>query len=200
LAIRVFPVALEGDPHFVAEFVRGKHDGIDIFASEGTPIVAVDDGNVRAAEDDKGGHVFYLTAPDRTVYYGAHLAFYEGTFPRRAVAGEVLGYVGTTGNAKGTSPHCHFEIHPSGGVAVNPFPELSLALPPPTVTSSEGAKGQVKPSPDPSLAADLPPLVVQPEIPPIPHEPRKRSRGAVVVACAGVAGLVLAALGRGARA
>jgi hypothetical protein len=146
VAIRVFPVDATGSPHFADDFgyvrpgaTRG-HQGIDIFAGAGTPVRAVDDGAVRFAEDPLGGHALYLTAQDGTVYYGAHLSGYEGAAPRPVVAGEVLGYVGTTGNAQGTSPHLHFEAHPAGGAAVDPYAELRAVAPQgATGTSSSSA-------------------------------------------------------------
>jgi murein DD-endopeptidase MepM/ murein hydrolase activator NlpD len=195
MPVRIFPVAQEGDPRFVDDFTSRKHDGIDIFATEGTPIVAVDDGALRFAEDDKGGHAFYLEAADRVTYYGAHLAYYEGLSPRYVQAGDVVGYVGKTGNAAATSPHLHFEVHPSGGVAVNPYPHL-VNLSPPVVLSSAGARDQALPvtlSPDDAL----PPLIAPAPVPDIPHERRGGRGGAVVVvlAAAGVVGAVVAAGG-----
>jgi hypothetical protein len=175
--IRVFPVAAEGDPHFTDDFGVVKpggspHNGNDIFATLGTPIVAVDDGALRFAEDPIGGHAFYLTSADRTTYYGAHLDSYEGD-SRRVAAGEVIGYVGKTGNAARTSPHLHFEVHPSGGAAVDPFALLS-SLRAPSVTSSRGAVDDVlPPGPGPG---DLPSIAVVPG--PVADIPRERSRGA----------------------
>jgi murein DD-endopeptidase MepM/ murein hydrolase activator NlpD len=177
--IRVFPVAAEGTPHFSNDYgvpnLRGGglHQGIDIFADESTPIVAVDDGAVRFAVEGTGGNVFYLHADDGTVYYGAHMLSSEGETGRRAVAGEILGYVGRTGNASVTSPHLHFEVHPNaGGGTVSPFEALS-ELPPPSVTSSRGAVDQVL-APEASPATGLPPLAVVPG--PVPPIPRKQSR------------------------
>jgi murein DD-endopeptidase MepM/ murein hydrolase activator NlpD len=181
--IRVFPVAAEGHPTFVDDFgvVRPgsrRHQGNDIFATEGTPIVAVDDGSLRFAEDPIGGHAFYLTADDGTVYYGAHLSTYEGASPRRAVAGEVLGYVGHTGNAASTASHLHFEVHPSGGIAVDPY-RLLVGLTPPSVVSSLGAADQVLPVP-PAPFDPLPPIPAPRPVPPIPQanaRPSGRGRG-----------------------
>ena len=172
--IRLFPVALEGAPHYSNDFgVPGQtgkpHHGIDIFADEGAPIVAVDDGDLRYDEDPMGGHAFYLRAPDGTVYYGAHLASYEGTGPRAVAAGDVLGYVGNTGNAAGGPTHLHFEMHPAGGVAVNPYPWLS-ALSPVSVLSSHVEAPPAPPAPiDP-----LPPIgPLAGPVPPIPHAPAR---------------------------
>ena len=193
MAIRVFPVAAEGRPHFADDFNAAKHPGIDIFADAGTPVVAVDDGTVRFADDPKGGQVFYLTTTDGTVYYGAHLSAWEGTSPRAAVAGEVLGYVGTTGNAAGTSPHLHFMVKPSGGVAVDPYRALS-ALTPPSVTSSLGATDQVlpPPAPSPDPLPRIPPM--SGPVHPIPQAAAaSRSRGGLVLLFGlGLGGLALA--------
>lgn len=124
--LRVFPVAATGRPSFGDAF--GSHRGTDIFAPKGTPVLAVDDGLIRAANDPKGGQVTYLRCADGAVYYYAHLDQYVGTYPRAVVAGEVIGTVGTTGNAQGTTPHLHFEVHPKGDHdTVNPFPLLQAA-------------------------------------------------------------------------
>ncbi len=179
--LRVFPVAADGSPHFADEFSRGKHNGVDIFAPEGTPIFAVDDGTVRYAEDTKGGHAFYLRGTDGTVYYGAHLSRYEGA-DRSVLAGEVLGYVGHTGNAAQTSPHLHFEIHPSGGVAVNPYPALSKLEPTPLDRAADKASTVLPPGEPDEVArsvADLPRIPAPLPVPPIPHmEPQQQRNGA----------------------
>lgn len=121
--MKVFPVDASAHPQFADAF--GSHRGTDIFAALGSTLLAVDDGDARAAEDPKGGNVIYLRADDGTVYYYAHLSSYVGTFPRRVAAGEPIGAVGTSGNAQGKTPHLHFEVHPNGGDAVDPFPLLA---------------------------------------------------------------------------
>ena len=120
--MKAFPVEPRARPQFADAF--GSHRGTDIFAAVGSALIAVDDGDARAATDPKGGNVIYLRADDGTVYYYAHLSAYVGQFPRRVTAGEQIGAVGTSGNAQGKTPHLHFEVHPGGGDAVDPFPLL----------------------------------------------------------------------------
>ena len=131
MAIRVFPVASARGVHFSDDFGVPRpgdrtHAGIDIFAPRGTPVLAVDSGTVRYAIDPIGGLSFYLRAADGTTYYGTHLSGVEGG-ARSVRAGDVIAYVGNDGNAAGTPPHLHFEAHPQGGRAINPFAELSAA-------------------------------------------------------------------------
>jgi murein DD-endopeptidase MepM/ murein hydrolase activator NlpD len=123
-----FPVDAGGAPSFADEF-GAKHLGADIFAPKGTAVRAVDAGAVRFGTDPLGGNVANLTAADGTRYYYAHLSTWEGA-SRSVNAGDVIGYVGNTGNAASTSPHLHFEIHPGGGAAVDPFPILASVAPP----------------------------------------------------------------------
>jgi murein DD-endopeptidase MepM/ murein hydrolase activator NlpD len=117
---------LDAASAFSDEF--GRHQGTDIFAPVGTPVVAVDMGQVRFTTDPKGGIVAYLKTSDGTTYYYAHLSATQGQ-DRFIAAGDVLGYVGTTGNAAGTSPHLHFEVHPQGSAPVNPYPLLAAMDP-----------------------------------------------------------------------
>lgn len=121
--MQAFPVDVRSDPVFSDEF-SSTHQGTDIFAPAGTPVLAVDSGNARAAREARGGNAIYLRAADGVMYYYAHLQEYVGTYPRAVRVGDVLGLVGTSGNALGGAPHVHFEIH-ANGVAYNPFPELS---------------------------------------------------------------------------
>lgn len=140
--MQVFPVAGRSqyaDTWGAARDGGRSHQGTDIFAELGTPVVAVDDGNARKADDPKGGQVIYLQATDGTRYYYAHLDGYEGDFPRKVRAGDVIGRVGKTGNAANTSPHLHFELHPGGGEAVNPFAELQAARAVPGSSSSSSS-------------------------------------------------------------
>lgn len=87
------------------------HLGVDMFAVRGTPVVAPVAGVVDHADNSVGGLSFVLWGDDGTYYYGAHLHSHAAATGHVA-AGTVVGYVGNTGNAVGTSPHLHFEIHP----------------------------------------------------------------------------------------
>ncbi len=97
------------------------HEGTDIISPFGTPIVAMDDGNAKMKTTSLGGNSIGLTADDGTYYFYAHLSSWEG--PSRHVSkGEVIGYVGHTGDT--SVNHLHIEIHPGGGGAVNPYPTI----------------------------------------------------------------------------
>jgi len=111
------------------------HDAIDIAAPRGTPVLATADGVVlKLFQSDRGGITLYELAPDRrTIYYYAHLDRYapgmaEG---RPLKQGDVLGYVGNTGNAGAGNYHLHFEVSTTtdprrywAGTPQNPFPLL----------------------------------------------------------------------------
>lgn len=96
------------------------HQGNDIMAPEGTPIVAPFDGTAVAGHNDLGGNSVDVYGEAGHVY-NAHLSSYGKLGP--VEAGDIIGYVGTTGDA--TSPHDHFEWHPNDGDAVDPNPFLS---------------------------------------------------------------------------
>jgi len=98
------------------------HQGVDLFAPRGTPVVAPVSGVLGRYPNDAGGLAFQLFGDDGVRYYGAHLEAHGAVGPVRA--GTVIGYVGTTGDARATSPHLHFEAHPGGGAATNPYPTL----------------------------------------------------------------------------
>jgi peptidoglycan LD-endopeptidase LytH len=100
------------------------HQGNDILAPRGTPVVASVGGNVLPHRSSLGGLSYYLHGDDGNVYFGTHLQTVMGTSGHVA-AGTVIGSVGNTGNAAGGPTHLHFEIHPGGGGAVNPYPTLS---------------------------------------------------------------------------
>lgn len=99
-----------------------KHQGVDIFAEEGTPVVAPAPGRVEHYDNALGGRSYRLYADDGTFYYGTHLAGYANEGAGHVDAGAVIGYVGRTGNAATTPPHLHWEIHPGGrgSSAINP--------------------------------------------------------------------------------
>ena len=124
----IFPVA--GPARFSDDWLAGRpggrsHQGIDIFASAGTPVVAVADGSLyNVGYNGLGGWRLWLRDRRGTTFYFAHLsAFSPAAREGAAVSrGTVVGYVGSTGDAQGTSPHLHFEIHPGGGGPVPPYP------------------------------------------------------------------------------
>ncbi len=105
------------------------HQGTDIFGARGSPVHAVQRGVIlKKGTGVLGGNKLWLkSAVDGTEYYYAHLdAFVEGVDNGTVVeAGQIIGFLGDTGNARGTPPHVHFEIHPDNGSRVaNPFPTL----------------------------------------------------------------------------
>lgn len=100
-----------------------KHEGIDLFAAFGSPVVAAANGRVtRVGETAIGGKVVWLQPDNKnyTLYY-AHLDTQLVREGDKVVAGDTLGLMGNTGNARSTSPHLHFGIYTFGG-AVDPFP------------------------------------------------------------------------------
>ena len=132
----VFPVY--GPSSFTNDFAAdradtGWHHGNDIFAPVGAPILAVTDGTLfLVGWNDLGGNRLWLRDGQGNEFYYAHLSAYsplayEGS---QVKAGDVIGFVGATGDAVGTPPHLHFEVHPAAllglgydGV-VNPYEYL----------------------------------------------------------------------------
>lgn len=102
-----------------------KHQGIDIFAKRGTPVLSSTEGLVlKVGTNRLGGLVVWVLGPGGQRHYYAHLDRYANVESgMRIEAGRVLGYVGNTGNAKGTPPHLHYGVYDIGG-AINPFPLL----------------------------------------------------------------------------
>ncbi len=107
-----------------------SHRGTDIMGPMGVPVYAFTDGVIsRLGSNRLGGITLYLRGDDGNVYYYAHLrGFASGVHVgQRVVAGQHIAYNGDTGNARGGPPHVHFERHPGGGSAVNPYPWLARA-------------------------------------------------------------------------
>jgi hypothetical protein len=103
------------------------HEGQDIFAPKGTPILSATSGIVyNIGENTLGGQTVSVIGSGGRVYYYAHLDKYAPGLAvgDRVTTRTVLGYVGTTGNAQGTPPHLHFGIYTSSG-AINPLPLLT---------------------------------------------------------------------------
>ena len=103
---------------------QGRHQGVDLMAARGTPNVAVVSGRVEFREGGLSGLGAYLHGDDGHLYYYFHLSAYEGG-ARQVAQGDVIGYVGNTGDARYTATHTHFEFHPGGGAAVNPYPSVA---------------------------------------------------------------------------
>ena len=135
----VFPVGTPhsfgnsfGAPRMVGTKYVHAHQGTDILAPMATPLVACERGVVtKVGNDVLGGNTFWIKGESGTSYYYAHLSRYaDGMAKGNLVeAGQILGYVGDTGNAKGGPPHLHFEVHPGEGPAVNPYPTVAAHCP-----------------------------------------------------------------------
>ena len=118
------------DTWHAARAPNRRHEGIDIFAATGTPVLAATEGIVlQLAETPVGGKVVWVLGPAGHNHYYAHLDRF-GTVSRgeRIQAGTLLGYVGNTGNAKTTPPHLHYGVYANEG-AINPYPLLTGRLP-----------------------------------------------------------------------
>ena len=127
--MRVFP--MQGRCSFVDSWGEPRsggrtHEGTDVIGARGLAIYAVMDGVITRTYSGLalGGNAIRLTIADGTYFYYSHLdCFAPGIANGTPVrAGQIIGYNGSTGNAG--SPHLHFEIHPQGGAAINPFPLL----------------------------------------------------------------------------
>lgn len=103
-----------------------SHEGVDIFATRGTPVLSATRGVVSSIrESGLGGKQVWVLGPGMERHYYAHLDDWaEGLGERQVLQpGDVIGYVGTTGNARGTPPHLHYGIYGSQG-AIDPLPRL----------------------------------------------------------------------------
>lgn len=124
----VFPV--DGPHSYINDwgFPRSggrSHQGTDVMAGRGTPVVAVVSGRIRRTGygSGLGGTIIWLDGKNGVSYYYAHLDGISGGISAgtSVVAGQTIGSVGNSGNARGGACHLHFEVHPGGGGATNPY-------------------------------------------------------------------------------
>lgn len=145
------------------------HEGVDVFADRGTPVVAVASGTIDRIRMGTaiGGNTVWLAADDGTEYYYAHLDRVVASLDvgDHVGVGEVLGAVGNTGNAATTPPHLHFQVHPGGGAPVPPVPLLDTWLAEIRDRLGLDASGAV-----PSLEAVSQPSAGTPPMPPLDLE------------------------------
>jgi len=137
----VFPVAPPhsfhedfGDPRLPGTSQAHAHEGCDVVAAEGTELYAAERGVItQLGSSGLGGNGLWIKGESGTYYYYAHLSAYVlGLASGQLVeAGQLVGYVGHTGDAYG--PHLHFEVHPNGVAAVDPYPILLVADPQPSL-------------------------------------------------------------------
>jgi LysM repeat protein len=150
--LAAFPV--QGPCYFIDTWQAPRgggrlHEGVDVMAKAGQYVYAVADGRLSRQTVDRpgslSGNAWWLTAADGTYYFYAHLSAFAPDLKvgSRVVAGQIIGFVGRTGNAAG--PHLHFEVHPKGGAAVNPTP---------IVRAVDGCKNT---NPPPQPSGTLPP-------------------------------------------
>jgi peptidoglycan LD-endopeptidase LytH len=119
-----------------------RHEGQDIFAPRGTPILSATSGYIyKIGENNLGGQTVSVISKGARIYYYAHLDSYARNIHvgDRVTTRTVLGYVGTTGNAQGTPPHLHFGIYTSTG-AINPLPLLTDRVAPTATRTHKNAQ------------------------------------------------------------
>jgi peptidoglycan LD-endopeptidase LytH len=122
---------------------RREHEGVDIFSERGTPVHAVADGLAQPGENRLGGTVvWHRDANLGLTYYYAHLDRTALTGSTAVRAGDVIGYVGNTGNARRTPPHLHFGIYDRGAIDPAPFLRHDDEMPP-SSSGSLPADGQL---------------------------------------------------------
>jgi murein DD-endopeptidase MepM/ murein hydrolase activator NlpD len=212
-----FPVA--GRAHYSDDWGAPRHgppahshQGCDIFAPKGTPVIAAMDGVVGrlSTSSPLGGTSLRVTLPSGTFFYYAHLDdFAPGVREGRAVrAGDVIGFVGNTGNAATTPPHLHFEIHPRGGEATSPVPYLDRWLAEAVatakaITATDAIDAVVRPlvapSPEPTAAPSRTPRVAALTMTPLDARPVAAVDPTPMLALAAMVGLFTWLAPRGRR-
>ncbi len=157
----VFPVV--GDVSFTDDYGApragtGWHHGNDLFAARGTPVVAVADGTLsKVGVNTLGGNRLWLTDDAGNAFYYAHLSAYApaAVDGARVTAGQVIAFVGNTGQAITTPPHLHFEAHPGGGDSVDPYPYLIAWQRGSDIPRAFAQAAATSPSPAPAVGAVL---------------------------------------------
>ena len=128
LNVKGYVCPVRGPHHFTDDFgdarAGHRHQGNDIMAPYGTPLVAVISGVIKTDYSSAGGISLYLRGSDGDEYFYAHNSRNVAVTGEHVVTGQVIAYVGNTGNARGGPTHVHFERHPGGGHAVDPYPFL----------------------------------------------------------------------------
>jgi murein DD-endopeptidase MepM/ murein hydrolase activator NlpD len=127
----VFPVYGKhnyGDTYGAPRADTGFHEGNDIFADSGTPVVAVCDGSLNRVGTlpISGNRLWVKCTKAGDGFFYAHLSAFatDTRSGEKVTAGQVIGFVGSTGDAEQTPPHLHFEVHPGNGASVDPYPFL----------------------------------------------------------------------------
>ncbi len=150
------------------------HEGVDLIAPVGRYVYAVQPGTLTRQNHDRpgslSGNAWWLTAADGTYYFYAHLSAFAPDLRvgSKVQAGQIIGFVGRTGNA-GVA-HLHFEVHPRGGAAVNPTPIVRAVNG--CSTSAPPAQPNGAPAPEPAPPAPAPPAPAPaPPAPPAPAPP-----------------------------
>lgn len=115
-------------PRYVPSF--HLHKGLDMFAVSGTPVRAPFDGSLKLSDGAVGGLAAYVTQSDGTYVYMAHLSAYapDKKTGQEVRQGDIVGFVGDTGNARGGAPHVHLQLHPRGGEPAPPKPTVDAWL------------------------------------------------------------------------
>jgi predicted chitinase/murein DD-endopeptidase MepM/ murein hydrolase activator NlpD len=133
-----YEASFSNDWHACRDGCRRQHKGNDIFADEGTPIVAVEPGviaRVDGTDDSNGGLSIWLVGDSGVAYWYAHNSANYVTEDQRVGRGQMIGRVGHTGNARTTPPHIHFQVNRCGALSssepctVNPFGVLTRWAP-----------------------------------------------------------------------
>lgn len=140
-----------------------QHEGVDIFAKRGTPVVAASDGRIsRIGDGGLGGKKIWLRSGNKSQYY-AHLDSIDVHAGQSVVTGDTIGFVGNTGNARTTPPHLHFGIYIRGAVNPLPFIESSRTKLPPLGVANDhidrwGRIGSTLANVRPDASTDMPPI------------------------------------------